>query len=92
MAESVLLSTSWELTATYFRGSNPIDAIWATQDLEVLNACAMPIGYSIGDHRSFIVDFSTCSLVGKIPNHSNSPRFGDSIQKFLIVLRPTKPT
>ena len=38
------------MTATYFGGTKPIDAVWATGDIDVLNACAMPIGYDIGDH------------------------------------------
>jgi hypothetical protein len=71
--ETVLSSTSWELTATYFRGSKPIDAIWATRDVNVLNACAMPTGYSIGDHRSFVLDFSTHSLVNQDPQPIKRP-------------------
>jgi hypothetical protein len=46
---------------------NPIDAVWSTQDVEVLNACAMPICYGVGDHCAFIIDFRTASLVGVAP-------------------------
>jgi hypothetical protein len=30
----------------------------------VVNACVMPVGYGVGDHRLFVVDFATASLVG----------------------------
>lgn len=53
--------------ATHFRGSRPIDAIWASKDLEVTNACAMPIGYGPGDHRLIVVDFTSVSMVGEEP-------------------------
>jgi hypothetical protein len=33
-----------QLGATFFSGSEPIDAIWATSDLEVAHACVMPVG------------------------------------------------
>ncbi len=48
--------TGKQLGATYFRGSQPIDSVWATRDIEVLNACVMPVGYGMGDHRCFVVD------------------------------------
>jgi hypothetical protein len=50
--------------ATYFRGSKPIDRIWATLDITVCNACIMPAGYGIGDHRLFIIDFASWDIVG----------------------------
>jgi hypothetical protein len=56
--------TTKQLGATYFRGSVPIDAVWATSDVAVVNACVMPVGYGVGDHCLFVVDFATASLVG----------------------------
>ena len=56
--------TTRRLGATYFRGSTPIDAVWATSDVAVVNACVMPVGYGVGDHRLFVVDFVTALLVG----------------------------
>jgi hypothetical protein len=41
-----------------------IDAIWATIDVTVENACVMPVGYGIRDHCLFVVDFATTLLVG----------------------------
>jgi hypothetical protein len=33
------------LGATFFRGRELIDAIWATSYLKVAHACVMPLGY-----------------------------------------------
>jgi len=73
LTESILSTTGQRLSATHFRGSCPIDAVWATPDLEILNACAMPIGYGIGDHRPFIIDFRMASLVGRQPQPIKRP-------------------
>jgi hypothetical protein len=51
MMEVVGEFTGKQLGATFFRGSEPINAIWASSDLEVAHACVMPVGYGIGDHR-----------------------------------------
>ncbi len=48
LKEATLASTGTHLTATHFRGSRPIDAIWTTPDVEIINICAMPIGYGVG--------------------------------------------
>ena len=64
MQESVLASNGVKLTATHFRGSRPIDAVWTTKDIEVTSACAMPIGYGIGDHRMLVIDISKSSMLG----------------------------
>jgi hypothetical protein len=57
MKEVVGKFTAKKLGATYIRGRMPIDAIWVT-------ACVMPVGYGIGDHCLFVVDFVTTLLVG----------------------------
>jgi hypothetical protein len=64
MKEVVGEFTTRRLGATYFRGSAPIDAVWATSNVAVVNACVMPVGYGVGDHRLFVVDFITALLVG----------------------------
>jgi hypothetical protein len=56
-----------QLGATFFRGIERIDAIWGTSDLEVAHACVMPVGYGVGDHHLFVVDFSTASMIGTCP-------------------------
>ena len=67
MEEVVGAFTGKQLGATFFRGSTPIDGIWATKDVEVVSACVMPCGYGVGDHRLFVVDFRTSSLIGAAP-------------------------
>ena len=58
---------SKKLGATYFRGSTPIDGVWETSDVTVVGACVMPVGYGVGDHRLFIIDFLKSCLVGASP-------------------------
>ena len=67
MSEVVGGFTCQKLGATYFRGSTPIDGIWATLDVTVVGACVMPVGYGVGDHRLFIIDFLNSCLVGASP-------------------------
>ncbi len=64
MKEVVGEFTTKRLGATYFRGSAPIDAVWATSNVAVVNACVMPVSYGVGDHPLFVVDFATALLVG----------------------------
>jgi hypothetical protein len=64
MKEVVGDFTTKQLGATYFQGREPIDAIWATSDVTVVNVCMMPVGYGVGDHRLFVVDFATEMVVG----------------------------
>ena len=33
----------------------------------VVGACVMPAGYNIGDHRLFVIDILTSSLIGHNP-------------------------
>ena len=73
MKEVIQDYTGVKLGPTYFRGSSPIDGIWATPDIQVANACVMPAGYGIGDHRLFIVDFVLSSLIGDTTIHIQRP-------------------
>ncbi len=67
MKEVVEEFTGRKVGPTYFRGSKPIDAVWAKADVQAAGACIMPAGYGIGDHRLFVVDFVTSSLIGFSP-------------------------
>ena len=69
LVEAVGEFTGKKIGATYFRNQSekPIDAIWTTPDISVVSACIMPVGYGIGDHRVFIVDVLTSSMVGLTP-------------------------
>ena len=73
MKEVIRDFTGAELGPTYFRGSTPIDGIWATPDVQISNACVMPAGYGIGDHRLFIVDIVAASLIGEEPPRIQRP-------------------
>ena len=67
MSEVVGDFTGRPVGPTFFRGSKPIDGVWATKDIQVVNACVMPVGFGVGDHRMFVVDFRQQSLVGASP-------------------------
>ncbi len=69
MKEVVGEFTGRNVGPTFFRGSKPIDGVWAMSDIEISNVCIMPAGYGIGDHRMFIVDLVQSSLIGKMPLH-----------------------
>ena len=47
MNEEVGKFTGKRIGATFFRGSKPIDAVWATPDIVVVGACVMPAGYVV---------------------------------------------
>jgi hypothetical protein len=64
MKEVVGEFTARQLGATYFCGKEPIDGVWATGDITVTNACVMPVGFGVGDHQLFVIDFATTTLVG----------------------------
>jgi hypothetical protein len=64
MKEVVGDFTARQLGATYFHGSDPIDRVWATGNITMTNACVMPVGFGVGDHRLFVVDFATTTLAG----------------------------
>ncbi len=67
MSEVVGDFNSKKIGPTFFRGSKPIDGIWAMPNLVVTHACVMPAGYGVGDHRLFVVVFQERSLIGKAP-------------------------
>jgi hypothetical protein len=52
---------------TFSQGSNPIDGLWVSSNLDISNACMMPFGYGIGNHCTFILDIQAESLVGVDP-------------------------
>jgi hypothetical protein len=67
LQEVIMQHTGTSPGATFFRGSKPIDGLWVSNDLNISNACMMPIGYGIGNHRAFILDIPIESLVGENP-------------------------
>ena len=67
LVEAVGSFTGRPLGATFFRGTAPIDGVWCSPDIQIVGASLMPVGYGIGDHRLFVVDFLTRSLLGATP-------------------------
>jgi len=45
MKEVVGDFTARQLGATHFRGSEPIDGVWATGDITMTNVCVMPVRF-----------------------------------------------
>jgi hypothetical protein len=64
MKEVVGEFTARRLGAMHFCGSEPIDGVWTTGDITVTNACVMPVGFRVGDHQLFVINFATTTLVG----------------------------
>lgn len=50
---------------TYIDGSQPIDGIFTTPNLDVSNFVALSFHESVGDHRTLIVEILTASFIGK---------------------------
>ncbi len=67
LRETVIQHTGKHPEATFFRGSKPINGVWVSSNLDVSNACVMPFGYSVGNHRAFILDIPIELLVGINP-------------------------
>jgi hypothetical protein len=65
MKELVGSYTGKRIGPTFFWGQLPINGIWATSDITIANACIIPTGYRIGDHRLFVINIHTSSLVGQ---------------------------
>ncbi len=74
MKEVLGTFTGKQIGLTYFRESKPIDAVWATSDIQVAGACIMPAGYEIGDHRLFVIDFVASLLIGTSPKRIVQPQ------------------
>jgi len=67
LREAILQYTGKSPGATFFRGSKPINGIWVSGDLDISNACVMPFGYGVGDHRAFVLDLPLESVIGINP-------------------------
>jgi hypothetical protein len=50
---------------TYVRGSEPIDAVWHLQDLEIVSTLQLSFHKGVGNHCSVLVDITTQSATGK---------------------------
>ncbi len=50
---------------TYACGLEPINAVWYSQDLEVILTLQLSLHEGVGDHRSVLVDITAQSAIGK---------------------------
>ncbi len=67
--EMCSLHTGIPIPPTFRTGSIPIDGIFATAGIECVNVTLLPHLSGVGDHRCFIIDFSSDSVIGSdFPN------------------------
>ena len=99
MVEAVGDFTGRPLGATHFRGSEPIDGVWTTNDVRVVGATVMPVGYGVGDHRLFVIDIATASILGDDPPTNVRPtarrlntRIPGCAEEYLKTLQPNLVT
>ena len=64
MSEQVLKTKGRKLPPTHVLGSRPIDAVFATSGVVCKNAFILQKYGGVGDHRCFILDFCTVSMLG----------------------------
>ena len=66
MTEQCRVASGRRLHATFVTGTETIDAVYATSGIEVTNAALLPKYGGIGDHRRFILDFCSASVLGDV--------------------------
>ncbi len=64
LSEQCLQCTGIHIPPTFRDGIIPIDAIFATAGIECVNAYILPHKGGVGDHRCFILDFTSSSIIG----------------------------
>jgi hypothetical protein len=62
-SEQCLGCTGLHIPPTFRDRSMPIDAVYATAGIECVNAYILPHKGGIGDHRCFIINFSSPSVI-----------------------------
>ncbi len=67
LSKAIMLHMGASPGATFFRGSQPIDCLWVSNDLDISNACVMLFGFGVGNHRAFILGIPLELLVGVNP-------------------------
>ena len=69
---------------THFRGTDSIDGIWHTPDLELCSASYLPFDSDMGDHRPVLADFTQASVLGvRLPHvaHPAARRLNSKIER-----------
>ena len=67
MREVIIQHTGASPGARFSPGSKTVDGMWVSGDLDISNACVMPFGYGVGDHRAFVLDIQLESMIGIDP-------------------------
>jgi len=66
MKEVCHLTTGIPLPPTHNRGTVPIDAVFGTVGLMVTSVALLPSRTGVGDHRVFLIDVSSDSILGDV--------------------------
>ncbi len=66
MTEICYWTTGKHLLSTHSCGSTPIDAVFGTTGLVCSVASLLPFNVGVGDHRIFIVDITSESILGDV--------------------------
>ena len=66
MHEICIRITGVPLPPTHIRGSIPIDAVFCTMGIDGVAAALLPSRTGVGDHRVFIVDVTSSSVLGDV--------------------------
>ncbi len=64
LSKQCLQCTGMHVPPTFRDGTVPIDAIFATAEIVCVNAYMLPHKGGVGDHRCFILDFMSSSVIG----------------------------
>ena len=66
MTEICYRTTGKLLPPTHSHGRTPIDAVFGTAGLVCSAASLLPFNMGVGDHRVFIVDITSGSILGDV--------------------------
>lgn len=58
---------------THINGTQPIDGIYASPEINVGSFLSLSFHEGVGDHRTSIIDFTTASMVGVFHGHIVRP-------------------
>jgi hypothetical protein len=58
---------------THINGTQPIDGIYASTEIDVGSFLSLSFHEGVGDHRTSIIDFTTASMVGVFQGHIVRP-------------------
>jgi hypothetical protein len=66
MSEVCLKTTGVVLLPMHLRGSVPIDGVFTTSGFDCLAVTLLPSRTGVGDHRVFLLDFTSSSILGDV--------------------------